>query len=302
MNQKDKNQKVKNDQKSNFFSRFFKFIFKFKNNEPDSVRDVIEELIEEQPKSENIIDEQERILLSNVLKQRNASIEQIMVPRADIVATAIETPIDTTIKLLMEQGHSRIPIYRGTLDDVIGMVHIKDLTGQILNTVSVKKDNISLSKVMRRVIFSAPSTRVLDLLLEMRMKRTHMAVVVDEHGGIDGLITIEDLVEQIIGDIADEHDEETEPEIILKNDGTILVDARLTLEDFSNRFQNIFTDEETNELDTLGGVLFRLCGRVPNIGELVTSKNGTELEVIDADPRRIRKLRILKIQEETEVI
>ena len=292
--------KPRGDYKSSILSKLFKFVLLRNNNEPDSVREAIEELIEEQPESQSIIDEQERILLSNVLKQRNASIEHIMVPRADIVATKIETPIDETIKLLVEQGHSRIPVYRGSLDDVIGMVHIKDLTGLILNKDISEKDTIYLSKVMRRVIFSAPSTRVLDLLLEMRIKRTHMAVVVDEHGGIDGLVTIEDLVEQIIGDISDEHDEESEPEIIKKSDGTILVDARVTLDEFSSRFGDNFTPEEISELDTLGGVLFRLCGRIPNIGELITSKNGSEFEVIDADPRRIRRLRIRNLKENEE--
>ena len=292
--------KPRGDYKSSILSKLFKFVLLRNNNEPDSVREAIEELIEEQPESQSIIDEQERILLSNVLKQRNASIEHIMVPRTDIVATKIETPIDETIKLLVEQGHSRIPVYRGSLDDVIGMVHIKDLTGLILNKDISEKDTIYLSKVMRRVIFSAPSTRVLDLLLEMRIKRTHMAVVVDEHGGIDGLVTIEDLVEQIIGDISDEHDEESEPEIIKKSDGTILVDARVTLDEFSSRFGDNFTPEETSELDTLGGVLFRLCGRIPNIGELITSKNGAEFEVIDADPRRIRRLRIRNLKENEE--
>ena len=292
--------KPRGDYKSSILSKLFKFVLLRNNNEPDSVREAIEELIEEQPESQSIIDEQERILLSNVLKQRNASIEHIMVPRTDIVATKIETPIDETIKLLVEQGHSRIPVYRGSLDDVIGMVHIKDLTGLILNKDISEKDTIYLSKVMRRVIFSAPSTRVLDLLLEMRIKRTHMAVVVDEHGGIDGLVTIEDLVEQIIGDISDEHDEESEPEIIKKSDGTILVDARVTLDEFSSRFGDNFTPEEISELDTLGGVLFRLCGRIPNIGELITSKNGSEFEVIDADPRRIRRLRIRNLKENEE--
>ncbi len=294
------NKKPKTELKFNILSRLFRLIFFRKNSEPDSVREAIEELIEEHPESQSIIDEQERILLSNVLKQRNASIEHIMVPRADIVATKIEAPIDETVKLLVEQGHSRIPVYRGTLDDVVGMVHIKDLTGLILDKNISDKDTIYLSKVMRRVIFSAPSTRVLDLLLEMRIKRTHMAVVVDEHGGIDGLVTIEDLVEQIIGDIADEHDDESEPEIIRKSDGTILADARVTLDEFSSQFGDNFSPEEKNELDTLGGVLFRLCGRVPNIGELITSTNGSEFEVIEADPRRIRKLRIRNLSAKKE--
>lgn len=260
-----------------------------------SVRDVIEELIEEQPESGDAIDEHERVLLANVLKQRDASVEQIMVPRADIVATAVETPVADVVKLLVEQGHSRVPVYRGTLDDVIGMVHIKDLANSILlqNGGGDAPDN--LESLLRRVIFVAPSTRVLDLLLEMRIKRTHMAMVVDEYGGIDGLVTIEDLVEQIVGDISDEHDEDVEPELIERADGTVIADARVTLTEFMNRYGKVFSDEEVAEHDTLGGLVFRLTGRVPNRGELVAHPSGLEFEIVEADPRRIRRLRLRKI-------
>lgn len=262
-----------------------------------SVRDVIEELIEEQPESDGAIDAHERVLLSNVLKQRHASVDQIMVPRADIVATSAETPVSDVVKLLVEQGHSRIPVYRGTLDDVIGMVHIKDLANSILQKNGGGADAATLEKALRRVIFVAPSTRVLDLLLEMRIKRTHMAMVVDEYGGIDGLVTIEDLVEQIVGDIADEHDSEFEPELVDRPDGTVIADARVTLTDFAERYGVAFTEEDVAELDTLGGLVFRLTGRVPSRGELVSHPSGLEFEVMDADPRRVRRLRIRRLSD-----
>ncbi len=266
----------------------------------NSVRDVIEELIEEQPESDDAIDEHERLLLSNVLKQRHASVDQIMVPRADIVATSTETPVDEVVKLLVEQGHSRVPVYRGTLDDVIGMVHIKDLANAILQQNGSDAAEAHLEKALRRVIFVAPSTRVLDLLLEMRIKRTHMAMVVDEYGGIDGLVTIEDLVEQIVGDIADEHDSEFEPELVDRPDGTVVADARVTLTDFVERYGPVFSEEDVAELDTLGGLVFRLTGRVPSRGELVTHQSGIEFEVMDADPRRIRRLRIRKLTDTSD--
>lgn len=260
-----------------------------------SVRDVIEELIEDQPDTDDAIDDHERALLTNVLKQRDATVAQIMVPRADIVSVEFETPVVDVIKLLVEQGHSRVPVYRSTLDEVVGMVHIKDLAGVILEANETGSMTGELSKTMRRVIFVAPSARVLDLLLEMRIKRTHMAMVVDEYGGIDGLVTIEDLVEQIVGEISDEHDDESELELSDRADGTVIADARVTLSHFIERYGAIFSEEEVAELDTLGGVVFRLTGRVPSRGELVAHPNGLEFEIMDADPRRIRRLRLRKL-------
>lgn len=260
-----------------------------------SVRDVIEELIEEQPSRGDAIDEHERLLLSNVLKQRNATVEQIMVPRTDIVSVDIETPVVDVIALLVDQGHSRVPVYRGSLDEVIGMVHIKDLSGALIKTHEKKEQGGDLSKPMRPVIFVAPTARVLDLLLEMRLKRTHMAMVVDEYGGIDGLVTIEDLVEQIVGEIADEHDEDAEPELMDRADGSVMADARVTLNDFTERYGKVFSEDDMSELDTLGGLVIRLTGRVPSLGELVTHPNGLEFEIVEADPRRIRRLRLRNI-------
>ena len=256
-----------------------------------SVREVIEELIEEQSDTDSAIDEHERVLLSNVLKQRDATIEHIMVPRTDIVSVRAETSIAAVVKLLVKEGHSRVPVYRESLDEVIGMVHIKDLASAILEQ-SADGVELNLEKAMRRVIFVAPSTRVLDLLLEMRVKRTHMAMVVDEYGGIDGLVTIEDLVEQIVGEISDEHDEDEEPELSTQADGTVVADARVTLTDFVERYGQVFSGEESSELDTLGGLVFKLTGRVPSRGELVSHSSGIEFEILDADPRKIKRLRL----------
>ena len=266
-------------------------IFTSNGSESSSVRDAIEELIDEQPDAEDAIDEHERALLSNVLKQRNATVEQIMVPRVDIISTDVETPLADAIKLLFEEGHSRVPVYRESLDEVIGMVHIKDLASVMLDQTT-GGDLPTLAKAVRQVIFVAPTARVLDLLLEMRIKRTHMAMVVDEYGGIDGLVTIEDLVEQIVGEIADEHDEDEEPELSDRADGTIIADARVTLKDFIERYGEVFDEEECSEADTLGGLVFRLAGRVPIHGELVSHTSGLEFEITDADPRRIKRLRI----------
>ena len=260
-------------------------------NDSNSVREAIEELIEEQPDTGDAIDAHERILLANVLKQRNATVEQIMVPRADIISVQVETPIADVIKVLVGEGHSRVPVYRESLDEVIGMVHIKDLALALIDQPDTET-RTELSKTMRRVIFVAPSSRVLDLLLEMRIKRTHMAMVVDEYGGIDGLVTIEDLVEQIVGEIADEHDEDEETELIDQIDGSIAADARVTLLDFVERYGQVFSEEECSESDTLGGMVFKLAGRVPSRGELVSHPSGLEFEIVEADPRKIRRLRI----------
>ncbi|MBT4740526.1 MAG: HlyC/CorC family transporter [Rhodospirillaceae bacterium] len=267
-----------------------------------SVRDVIEELIEDQPDTDDAIDAHERILLSNVLKQRDVTVEKIMVPRTDIVSVELETPVVDVVALLVEEGHSRVPVFRGSLDEVVGMVHIKDLASALIEKSAPDDAGTNLSKPMRPVIFVAPTARVLDLLLEMRLKRTHMAMVVDEHGGIDGLVTIEDLVEQIVGEIADEHDEDEDPELSDRADGSVMADARVTLSDFVARYGAVFSDDDMSEPDTLGGLVFRLTGRVPSLGELVMHPNGLEFEIVDADPRRIRRLRLRNLPKPNDAI
>ncbi len=274
--------------------------FSWGGSDTGSVRDVIEELIEDQPDTDDAIDAHERILLSNVLSQRDVTVEKIMVPRADIVSVDLETAIVDVVALLVEEGHSRVPVFRGSLDEVVGMVHIKDLANALIEQKSSDNVFTDLSNAMRPVIFVAPTARVLDLLLDMRLKRTHMAMVIDEYGGIDGLVTIEDLVEQIVGEIADEHDEDEDPELIDRADGSIMADARVTLSEFVARYGDVFSEDDMSEHDTLGGLVIRLTGRVPSRGELVTHENGLEFEIVDADPRRIRRLRLRNLPKPSE--
>lgn len=273
--------------------------------EQETVREVIEELIEERIEEHpghdvSVIEPNERLLLANVLKLRGMTADDIMIPRADIIAVDADTPFHDVLKLLAADGHSRYPVYRGRLDDVIGMIHMKDLARVVAEQGSGvayegEEDAPSapnLVALLRKVMFVSPAVRVLDLLLEMRLKRTHMALVVDEFGGIDGLLTIEDVVEQIVGEIEDEHDSDIELELSQSDDGSVTADARVSLEDFETRFGALFSDEQRNETDTLGGLVVRLAGRVPGRNELVKHNSGVEFEVIDSDPRRVRRVRI----------
>ena len=191
----------------------------------EAVREAIEELIEETPESDTPISEDQRVLLANILKLRDKTVADVMVPRVDIVGIAADTPLDEVVRLIQAEAHSRYPIYRESLDDVIGMIHIKDV---LAYWGTSKKFN--LRDILRRVVFVAPTLPVLDMLLDMRRSRTHMALVVDEFGGTDGLLTIEDLVEEIVGEIEDEHDVAQTPTVARRVDGTIDVNGRTPIE------------------------------------------------------------------------
>lgn len=256
----------------------------------ESVRETLEELIEEREEAEIPIDEHERRLLGNILQLRDVTAYDVMVPRADIVAVDTKITLPGLIEVINTHGHSRYPLFRGTLDDAIGLVHIKD----VLMLVASGKP-FSLQRIVRKVLFVSPSIRLLDLLLEMRLKRTHMALVVDEYGGIDGLMTIEDVVEQIVGEIEDEHDRDVEPDYIERPDGVIEADARLPIEDLEARVGPLLDEEDREDVDTLGGLVFFLAGRIPSRGELIMHPSGLEFEVVDADPRRIKRLRIRNV-------
>lgn len=273
-----------------------------KTEDAEAVRDVIEELIEERieesPEGDAAIDPNERLLLSNVLALRDVTARDIMVPRADIVAIEVSTPLTEALQVLTSGGHSRLPVYRDTLDEILGLIHIKDLAIFAIehslqtDVTRAPLQKRTLSDMVRSVLFVSPAVRVLDLLLEMRLKRTHMALVVDEYGGIDGLLTIEDVVEQIVGEIEDEHDTDEAPQLREGPDHTLLADARLTLTDFETRVGKVFSDEEREQADTLGGLVISIAGRVPGRGALVKHDSGIEFEVIDSDPRRVRQLRV----------
>lgn len=262
-----------------------------------SWRDTIEDLIEEQTDSDAdmAVGSHEREMLVNILRLQDLTAYDVMVPRADIVAVEVETPPTDVLRVLAKSGHSRLPVYRDSLDDVVGMVHIKDVIGRLAEGQSLK-----LEEAMREVMIVAPSMRVLDLLVEMREKRQQLALVIDEFGGIDGLITIEDLVEEIVGKIEDEHDAAQAPQLIERGDGSFLADARLPIEEFEERFGAVISDEEREDIDTLGGLVFSMTGRVPARGEILRHSAGLEFEVTDADPRRIRRLKVRQVDPDAE--
>jgi CBS domain containing-hemolysin-like protein len=256
----------------------------------ESVREALEELIEDRDDSGVPIDDHERVLLGNILHLRDVTAYDVMVPRADVVGVEADTGLAELTELFTRCGHSRLPVYRGTLDDVVGMVHLKDM----LAVMRVDKP-FQMHRIVRRVLFVSPAMRVTDLLLEMRLKRTHMALVVDEYGGIDGLVTIEDVVEQIVGEIEDEHDRTNEPDMVVRPDGIIEADARTPLVEFEEAVGPVLTDEERDDVDTLGGLVFFIAGRVPARGELIAHPSGLEFEVVDADPRRVKWLRVRRV-------
>ena len=196
-----------------------------------------------------------------------------MVPRVDIVAIAADTPLDEVVRLIQAEAHSRYPIYRELLDDVIGMIHIKDV---LAYWGTSKKFN--LRDILRRVVFVAPTLPVLDMLLDMRRSRTHMALVVDEFGGTDGLLTIEDLVEEIVGEIEDEHDVAQTPTVARRVDGTIDVNGRTPIEMLEQEIGRVLSEDERREIDTVGGLIFSLLGRIPERGEVVRHPSGVEFE------------------------
>ena len=252
-----------------------------------SARDVLEELIEEREEGEVPIDAEERLLMANILELKGRTIHDVMVPRADIISIESGTGLSGVIDLLTREGHSRLPVFNEDLDDSIGMIHIKDVLAW-----RGRDKEFSLRQIVREVLFVPPSMQVLELLLQMRATRCHMALVVDEFGGIDGLVTIEDLVEEIVGEIEDEHDRTDEPVMVDGPNATIIADARVTIEMLEQRLGNIVSDEEREDIDTLGGLVFSLAGRVPVRGELISHPSGLEFEIIDADPRHIKSMRL----------
>jgi magnesium and cobalt transporter len=229
----------------------------------------------------------ERLLIANILRLRETTADDVMVPRADIVAMRADLTLEQTIEQIRGDGHSRLPVYREQLDDIIGMVHVKDVFAYV-----GRPDEFSLEAILRKPLMVAPRIRVLDLMLQMRQQRMHMALVVDEYGGIDGLVTIEDLVETITGDIADEHDDEEVPMVTERPDGAFDLNARLPVAAFEERMGPILSkDERDADIDTVGGLVFTLAGRVPAKGEVISHPSGLEFRILDADARRIRRLR-----------
>ena len=234
---------------------FLRGVFRPREN-GSPLRETLEEIIDEQDSEPTEINDDARTLIGNVLKLHDVTVYDVMVPRADIVAVEIGVAFSDLVNLMSIEGHSRMPVYRETLDDVCGMVHIKD----VLACREKSGNGLSLEKIVRKILFAAPSMRALDLLLEMRLTYVHMAMVVDEYGGVDGIVTIEDLVEEIVGEIEDEHDSQKTPVLIRRTAGRYDADARITISEFEEQTGPILSVEEREEdINTLGGACLFPC-------------------------------------------
>jgi magnesium and cobalt transporter len=258
------------------------------------MRESLEEVIEESEREGVALSAPERTMLGNLLKFGGMTVSDVMVPRADIIAVEEATPLDGLVAVFREAQHSRLPVFRETLDDPIGLVHIKDVLPLVEEKASGGSTwrDAPIPRIKRELIFVPPSMPLLDLLLKMQTAHTHMALVIDEYGGTDGLVSIEDLIEEIVGDIADEHDVD-EPHVRKMDGGVFVADARIGLEEFAGETGVALVQEETAEdIDTLGGLVVSVAGRVPLRGEIITLPTGYEFEILDADPRRVRRVRI----------
>ena len=239
--------------------------------------------------NDELHDNNEKNLIKNILNLNNKSVENIMVPRAEIVSVEKNQNINEILSIIDNESHSRMPVYENNLDNVLGFFHIKDLINSNTNK------NFTLQKVLRDILYVAPKSPILDLLKRMRSSRIHMGLVVDEFGGVDGLVTIEDLVEEIVGEIEDEHDAEDQDDLIKKiNQSTILVDASYKIEDLENYF-NLKIKLDDDEIDTVGGLLFFIANKVPQNNQIYKYGNNLQFKVIKASARRIEYLEIKKI-------
>lgn len=277
--------------KETFLSRLLNGLKKQKRSE---LQETLEHFIESANSDDTSISAHEHVLITNVLKLQNVCAKDVMVPRTDISAADVDCSLEELCKIITESQHSRLCIYRETLDEIIGTVHIKDL---LLKLVS--KEEFEIHDLCRSVPIVSPAMPVLDLLLEMRESKKHMVLVIDEYGGIDGLVTIGDIIEDIVGNIDDEYDAHDEPQIIENADGSVISDAMVELDDFEERFGKVFTEEDHEDNNTLAGLVISIAGRVPVRGEiLMHDASAMEFEVLDADLRRINRLRIKNIPDQ----
>lgn len=229
-----------------------------------------------------------------MINLRRMRVEDVAIPTAEIVSVPLTTTKDELAQVFRESGLSRIPVYDGTLDTPLGFVHLKDFA--LTHGFNGNAAEFDLKSMLRTLLFVPPSMPIGVLLTKMQTERRHMALVIDEYGGVDGLLTIEDLIEQVVGEIEDEHDADEDQLWLQEKPGCYIVKARVPLEEFEAEIGRSLTsheDVDEEEIDTLGGLVFMLSGRVPARGEVVLHPEGPEFEVIDADPRRIKRLRVM---------
>ena len=273
-------------------NKFIKSIKKIFNPlKRDNFKEAIEDLIEEQEVSDEKLDAGTKKIFSNVIDIRNKCVEDVMVPRADISAISEDSFMDSLMKIMSKTKHSRIPTYSENLDKITGMIHIRDFLS-LLNTFDrreIKKKKIK--DISRKILFTSPSMKILDLLLKMRSEKIHMSVVVDEYGGTDGLVTIEDLVEEIVGEIEDEHDMVQRLYFKKLKKNSYEVSARMLINEFEKKIKKTIVFDEKDKIDTLGGLVFSLAERIPERGEIIKyEQQNMEFNVVEADTRKIKKI------------
>jgi len=303
-----------------FFTRLFRSIFGWKST---SIRADLKDVLDAGAGLHGF-SPQESAMLKNILALRERRVEDVMIPRADIIAVQKDISLGELMKVFEGAGHSRLVVYDETLDGAIGMVHIRDLlafmTGRAAAAATAASPRrkkpfpagldlkaidlampLSATNIVREMLFVPPSMPAMDLLAKMQATRIHLSLVVDEYGGADGVVSIEDIVEQIVGDIADEHDEDTAPGVVRQPDGSYVADARASIEDVAVFIGPEFdVAEEAQEVDTLAGYVAARIGRLPVRGELVPGPGPYEIEILDADPRRVKRLKIYRSTDRTD--
>ena len=273
---------------NNKFINKLKFFLKKKNN--NKLQNKFENLLNKRLKQKKPLKINEEKIISNVFQLPEKLINDIMIPRTDIISVDTNVNINKFVQIIGRTSHSRYPVFDKSRDNIVGMVHIKDVISCWKN-----KKIRNIKKLVRQILFTPDSINILDLLLKMRTSHIHMAIIVDEHGGVDGLVTIEDLVEEIVGEIKDEHEAQKENKNnikgLIKDDGSIKISARMLIEDFEKKYGNIFSDKkDISDIDTMGGLVFHIFGRIPLKGEVIKHSNVCEFEILDADSRRIRTI------------
>ncbi|MEM7046389.1 MAG: hemolysin family protein [Pseudomonadota bacterium] len=239
------------------------------------------------PRPDPIAEAAEKEIMANVRLLRDRVVQDIMVPRAAIIAIDVGIAHEALMETIHNHKHSRMPVYQDTLDEVIGMIHIKDVLPRVGAAFPIRE-------ITREILIVAPSQTVLDLLHQMRDERVHMAVIVDEHGAVDGLVTIEDLVECIVGEIVDEH-EDRAPALIPCPDGSYLADARMELEEVQRELSMNLPEKDLQEVDTIGGLVVTIAQRIPRRGEVISLPGGFQIELVDVGPRRIKTVRLRRV-------
>lgn len=266
----------------NLFRNIKKIFIPQKLDLKSSVDDIINEYDDSEGESTG-----EQELLRNMLGFIDSKVSEVMIPRTEIIGADVATPTQKLYEIFVESGHARIPIYRKSLDDVIGFVHVKDLIPYLC-----KKDKqFDINKELREIIYAPRSMRVIDLLKKMKENLTHIAIVLDEYGGTDGLATIEDLIEKITGEIRDEHDVEMDADFIVKDDSGFIVDARTNVSDLEKEMKISFPESE-GDYETIGGFLLAFLGKIPEKGEKILHPIGLSFQILDADARRIHKVHV----------